>query len=302
MDFTREPIIETIITPKEGHKLAIRKSRQEDPEDYLVDAVEIVSFGAALFFRSLERPKAFLLPVADYEVLEVRETRMVLKTPSIDRSIKIGGGRDSTNNKQREHDKTEKEEERADSAATSDSKETVEEGQETSRPDKKRERRRQSRKRRGRGEAQKEGESETAVADSEEQVSAAPQDKTVEPESAPAAAPNVAHFSALLEPPPTLISETIERYRQNEAFKGAFYLSEDDHYKPHEKVSLVLNEEGPEQEVVAEAHKESSEEPQNAIEEIKVEQQEEPNSHSLPLFAEETNSFMHPESNEEEIR
>ncbi len=49
-------------------------------------------------------------------------------------------------------------------------------------------------------------------------------------------------FSSLLQPPSTLISETISRYRQNELFKGAFYLAEEEQYKPHDKVQELLNE------------------------------------------------------------
>ena len=59
VNFTREPIIESVITPKEGCKLVVRNSKGVSQEDNFVDAVEIVSFGSALFFRSLERPKAF---------------------------------------------------------------------------------------------------------------------------------------------------------------------------------------------------------------------------------------------------
>lgn len=91
MDFTRQPIIETVISPKEGHKLLIRNSKEANQEEYLVNAVEIVSFGSALFFRCLEsKPKAFLLPIADYDIVEVKETRMVLKNVSTDKPIKIG--------------------------------------------------------------------------------------------------------------------------------------------------------------------------------------------------------------------
>ncbi len=96
MNFTREPIIETIISPKEGSKLLVRSSKNGSvTEEYFVDAVEVVSFGRAFFFRSMERPKAFLVPVTDYEVLEVRETKVALKNVSHDRNIKIGGGRES---------------------------------------------------------------------------------------------------------------------------------------------------------------------------------------------------------------
>ena len=94
MNFTREPIIETVITPREGCKLVVRSSKGNGQEDYFVDAVEVVSFGHSFFFRSSERPKSFLVPVSDYEILELKETRMVLKNVSTDRSIKIGGGRE----------------------------------------------------------------------------------------------------------------------------------------------------------------------------------------------------------------
>ena len=65
MNFTREPIIETIISPKEGYKLLVRSSKGESRQkNIIVDAVEVVSFGRAFFFRSLERPKAFFVPAA----------------------------------------------------------------------------------------------------------------------------------------------------------------------------------------------------------------------------------------------
>ncbi|MEL7432025.1 MAG: hypothetical protein AAGI90_05825 [Chlamydiota bacterium] len=94
MFFTREPIIESIITPREGCKLVIRSSKGSSQEDYYVDAVEIVSFGHSIFYRSLEKPKSFLLPIQDYEVLELKETRMVLKNANLEGSIKIAGGKD----------------------------------------------------------------------------------------------------------------------------------------------------------------------------------------------------------------
>ena len=88
MDFTREPIVETVITPREGYRLVVRSSKSAGLEEHFVDALEVVTFGNASFFRSTERPKPFVVPVGDYEILEVREPRMVLKTP-IEGSIKI---------------------------------------------------------------------------------------------------------------------------------------------------------------------------------------------------------------------
>jgi hypothetical protein len=88
-------MIETVITPKEGFKLSVRGSKGSQQEEYLVESVEVVSFGRSHFFRSLEKPKPFLVPVTDYEVVELREARMVLKGAGFEKSIKIGGGKES---------------------------------------------------------------------------------------------------------------------------------------------------------------------------------------------------------------
>src|SRR5579872_3183501 len=95
VNFTREPIIETVITPREGCKLVVRSSKGNGQEDYYVDSIEVVSFGHSFFFRSQERPKSFLVPVSDYGILELKETRVVLKNAPTERSIKIAGGREA---------------------------------------------------------------------------------------------------------------------------------------------------------------------------------------------------------------
>lgn len=94
MNFTRDPIIETVIIPREGYKLLVRNSKGKGTEEYCLDSVEIISFGQSLFFRSQERPKSFIVPVSDYEVFEQKEVRMSLKNVAPESSIKIGGGRD----------------------------------------------------------------------------------------------------------------------------------------------------------------------------------------------------------------
>lgn len=247
MDFTREPIIETIITPKEGYKLVIRSSKSSGQEEYCVDAVEIVTFGQGLFFRSLERPKAFLVPISDYEVLEVREARMVLKNAGLDRSIKIGGGREGALKASRE---IEKEEVLAEEGTEQEEGQPANEVPAEARPeirvDKKRDRRRNYRKRRGREEVKEEGVEPVAPSLEGEKISIAPPEsvETIS-ESTP---PTPAILSSLLQPPSTLISETINRYRQNDLFKAAFYLTEEEQYKPHDKVQELLNEEDEDEE------------------------------------------------------
>ena len=94
MNFTREPIIETVVVPKDGYKLLVKNSHKVNQEEFLVYALEIVSFGVGCFFRSLDRSKPFLLPVTFYEVIEVKEARTVVKKPLVvGKSIKIGGNR-----------------------------------------------------------------------------------------------------------------------------------------------------------------------------------------------------------------
>lgn len=88
MIFTREPLLETIITAREGTTLLVKNSKQEG-EEYSVDAVEVVSLGQCFFFRSLEKPKAFLVPVSDYTVVEVKQTRVVLKSTLLEKSVRI---------------------------------------------------------------------------------------------------------------------------------------------------------------------------------------------------------------------
>lgn len=88
MDFTREPIIETIITPKDGYWLVIKNSKGSGSE-HVVDAVEVISFGTTYFLRSLEKPAAFLLPFGEYEITEKKITKAALKKPQVQKSIKI---------------------------------------------------------------------------------------------------------------------------------------------------------------------------------------------------------------------
>lgn len=199
MDFTREPIIETVITPREGSKLVVRSSKAVGQEEYFVDSVEVVSFGNAIFFRSTEKPKAFLVPTSDFEVLEVREARIVLKNVGVDKSIKIAGGRDVTMRAPKEVPSEEKQEAQP-SNETPDLKQ-----------DRKKDRRRQGRRRRGRDEGFVSSETEESG------------DKGIEP--ANGETPVVPVFSPLLAPPP-LISETISRYK--EQFKDAFYTKEEE--------------------------------------------------------------------------
>jgi len=251
VDFTREPIIETIITPKDGFKLVVRSSKSAGQEEYFVDAVEVVAFGNALFFRSAEMPKAFLVPIFDYEILEVREARMVLKNAGPDRSIKIGGGREPSNKAPREVKQevvqpVSEEPEAAPAPSEQQPVAETAEGRIDPRLDKKRDRRRHSRKRKGRDDGTEAPLEEEGAApaipplEDDKIVIPAPQGGAVSEERPVPLSPSV--LSSLLQPPPTLISETINRYRENALFKSAFFMTEEEQYKPHDKVQELLGE------------------------------------------------------------
>ena len=203
MNFTREPIIETVISPKEGFKLSIRSSKGENPEEVLVEAIEIVSFGSALFYRSLEKPKCFLVPVSDYEVFEVKETRVVLKNANIERTIKIGGGRDAPPRPPREEPAPYvDEEERPSEEAPQEQRQ-------------KRDRRRRHRRR-------SDDRQPMQQQSSEEGHDRAPAENAVDEGGGAKDETKVSSsmFTHLFPPPTTLISETISRYKDVQHAEG----------------------------------------------------------------------------------
>lgn len=218
MDFTREPIIETVITPKEGCKLVVRSSKSTAQEEYFVDAVEVVSFGNALFYRTQERPKAFFVPATDYEILEVREARMVLKNVGVERTIKIGGGK-ATKESATEKIEAPAQPEPVAATASADSTDAKTDG----RAEKRRDKRRHARRRRGRedGTEDSEGTAEENGASIPNGTEEKKGESFVATPSVPVSPP------VILAPPSTLISETIARYKDNALFKGAFYVREE---------------------------------------------------------------------------
>lgn len=254
MDFTREPIIETIITPKEGYRLVVRSSKGLGQEEHFVEAIEVVSFGQAFFFRSKERPKPFIVPVADYEILEVREPRMMLKTQTPEGSVKIAGGRDASYKAAREDSQgrgaprpmprtiptpaaREEDEESLQPRAQAPEGRADQRGE--PKGDRRRERRRGFR-RRGRN-----GQPMTREEGAADEISegAAPREdvshadmideaayEREEIEKAQSLADQIGSTSmprAVLPPPTTLIRDNLQHLREHEAYKGAFYVREE---------------------------------------------------------------------------
>lgn len=207
MNFTREPMIETVITPREGCKLVVRSSKGASQEDYFVDAVEVVSFGHSLFFRSQERPKSFLVPVSDYEILELKETRMVLKNVGSDRSIKIGGGREASP-RPREEDPT-----------LAESRPAPQQDPRHQKRDNNRRRRNRRGRERTETEAREQPREEMLEEDREEHFSEELHTSSTdlhrkEPEPQEK---SPSFISKLFPPPPTLIRENLSRYKPAES-------------------------------------------------------------------------------------
>lgn len=210
MDFTREPIVETIITPREGYRLVVRSSKSTGHEEHFVDAVEVISFGNAFFFRSVEKPKPFVVPVSDYEVLEVREPRIVLKTAHAEGAVKIAGGRKA----------------KAEAAPQKEAKEP--------RGERRRDKRRSTRRRRI---ASKEVVDATADKDVLE-----PPHK-LEPVTLPEkqAKEGPSQAPTLLPPPTTLIRDDLVRLRESEAYKAAFFEEESSEQEEQEPLREEKN-------------------------------------------------------------
>jgi len=270
VDFTREPIIETVVTPKEGSKLVVRSSKAGGQEEYFVDSVEVITFGNSVFYRSQERPKAFMVPATDYEVLEVREARMVLKNVGLDRSIKIGGGRESNLKQVKEPVQEKPVPQAVEVESAKPVQEPAEVAVDAKGDGRKKDKRRQYRRRRGR---QDDSTVEGEVAENENGEPAI----STNPAAEAAPRPNP---SVMLAPPPMLISETIARYKDNALFKGAFYTKEE----------VAMREQGGENQELA----------PNPLETIEAEPSE-ISALIPPLAVPEYGSFESTEAEEEEI-
>jgi hypothetical protein len=234
VDFTREPIIETIITPRDGCKIVVRSSKTIGQEEHFVDAVEVISFGQTTFFRSQERPKAFLVPASDYEVLEVREARVVLKNVGLDRSIKIAGGKESagkesggrSSSREEKAPKEEREKESAEGSKEPQARKGQEAKSTEAKPAEARPEGKHTRSGRRRGRGRRRGEMEEgSVQETEGSDETSATSRIAE--EAESEKPNQALLSSLLTPPPVLISETLHRYRDNALFQSAFYTKEE---------------------------------------------------------------------------
>lgn len=78
MYYTREPIILSVLSAKEGYNLVLKSTKISNEEPYAVASVSIVNFSGAIFYRSLF-DRDFLLPVSDYIVVEEKQVKLNVK-------------------------------------------------------------------------------------------------------------------------------------------------------------------------------------------------------------------------------
>jgi len=200
--FTREPIIESILSARDGYKLVLKSSKNPSSAEVSAEVLEIVSFSGAVFYRSQDRSKNFLLPATDYEVVEVKDARLVLKNISLEKSSKL-------QNPPKEHVHHEADLDGSEEALSSPSEDSEAPQVATSQPsnsrlERRRERRRNRRRRHNEERAQHEKveNTENTAAESSDVV----QDTD---ESSQAPIPTI----NLIPPPTTLISQTLARYK-----------------------------------------------------------------------------------------
>lgn len=234
MDFTREPIVETVITPRDGYKIVVRSSKNHGQEEFVVDALEVVSFGNTCFFRSLERPKVFIVPATEYEILEIREPRLALKAAPIEGVIKTPSSPRQTPREPERREVVLPSKEpvgETDSGAGDQPLEEVESAPFENRPEKRRDRKKNLRRRRsGRDEPSDEPVTDQPKAPELKRPPATVQAaETVQPAASPQKdAPVAPPVSSIIPPPTTLIRDDLKRLRGSEEYKGAFYLKEDE--------------------------------------------------------------------------
>ena len=237
MDFTRQPIIETVITPKDGYRLAVRSSKNLGQEEFVVEALEVVSFGVHCFFRTLDRSRAFLVPVSDYEVLEIREGRLPIKAATLEGTVKVPSVKEFSRPIHKEPEKKEplpsyKEPSVVQGAEMpsieeAGTREAAPSTFQDPRNDRRKDRKRGQKKRRSERDESFPADEKPSVKSDQPTVvlehKAVPSVAEMAVVSAETSAVQPTFTSSILPPPTTLIREDLERLRKSDTYKGAFY-------------------------------------------------------------------------------
>jgi hypothetical protein len=206
--FTREPIVESVLSARDGYKLVLKNSKLSSSTEISAEVIEIVSFTGTLFYRSQDRSKNFLLPASDFEVSEVKDARLVLKNISLEKSNKLQNLQRETVALEPGFDEDDAKSDEAAISADSEGANQQAPESKSNRLERRRERRRNRRRRHSeerQTEDKKEG-SASEVITQEETV-----EKVISDEGTPVVAVPTLN---LIPPPTTLISQTLARYKE----------------------------------------------------------------------------------------
>lgn len=214
MHFTREPIIESILSARDGYKLVLKNSKTPSSSEISSEVIEIVSFSGTVFYRSQDRSRNFLLPATDFEIVEVKDSRLVLKNISLDKSSKLP-------NPPREQISDESADEGQEDQSSSDqdiqAQQTSVSASQNSRLERRRERRRNRRRRHNEeknADEKRESASDTP-SELENHEEVALQSETSD-EGSSTSMPMLIPTLNLIPPPTTLISQTLARYKEKQ--------------------------------------------------------------------------------------
>jgi hypothetical protein len=222
--YTREPIIESILSARDGFKLVLKNSKTVSSQEISAEVIEIVSFAGAVFYRSQDRSKNFLVPASDFEIAEVKDARLVLKNISLEKSSKLQNPPKESSFHDQELDMKEEVTTSAldeNEAATSSNTQS---SSQNNRMERRRERRR-NRRRRHNEDRQQDDKKDVAQEDNSQE----PSDSFDGNESSQAPMP--IPTLNLIPPPTTLISQTLARYKDKQQDIG-----------PIESISIVVEE------------------------------------------------------------
>lgn len=213
MHFTREPIIESILSARDGFKLVLKNSKMTSGAEISAEVIEIVSFSGNIFYRSQDRSKNFLLPASDFEVQEIKDSRLVLKNISLEKSNKQQNPSKEASIKELEEDLVA--EESGDIEAVSEPVQTGSSAQASSGSSSRLERRRERRRNRRRRQME-----EKTVQDKPSASSDSQEGEISEQAGEEVKGTEVSNISIptlnLIPPPTTLISQTLARYKEKE--------------------------------------------------------------------------------------
>lgn len=208
MHFTREPIIESVLSARDGYKLVLKNSKLSSTTDISAEVIEIVSFAGTLFYRSQDRSKNFLLPASDFEISEIKDARLVLKNISLEKSSKLQNIQKEAVASESTFDEEEaKVDENQGQVEVEASTQAIASGQ-NNRLERRRERRR-NRRRRHSEERQNDEKKEAGTLETNGQDEVVEKVQLDETSST-----NVAPVLNLIPPPTTLISQTLARYKE----------------------------------------------------------------------------------------